>query len=48
MAETLILNWAEIEALVSPHEGLEPMRDAFRPGPTRRPCIPAWSVQEPT
>ena len=30
MAETLILNRAEIETLVSPTEALGPMRDAFR------------------
>ena len=36
MTETLILNRAEIEALMSPAEALGPMRDAFRLHSTRR------------
>jgi hypothetical protein len=36
MAETLILDRAEIQALVSSREALEPMRDAFRLYSTKR------------
>jgi hypothetical protein len=36
MAETLILDRAEIKALVSPQEALEPMRNAFRLYSTQR------------
>ena len=36
MAETLILDRAEIKALVSPREALEPMRNAFRLYSTKR------------
>src|SRR5438132_2378968 len=46
MAETLILNRAEIRALVSPHEALEPMRDAFRLYSTQR-TVPALRVPSP-
>src|SRR6516225_5652121 len=46
MAETLILNRAEIEALVSPHEALEPMRDAFRLYSTQR-TVPTLRVPPP-
>ena len=46
MAETLILNRAEIEALVSPHEALEPMRDAFRLYSTQR-TVPTLRVPSP-
>jgi ornithine cyclodeaminase/alanine dehydrogenase-like protein (mu-crystallin family) len=46
MAETLILNRAEIKALVSPREALEPMRDAFRLYSTQR-TIPALRVPSP-
>jgi ornithine cyclodeaminase/alanine dehydrogenase-like protein (mu-crystallin family) len=45
MAETLILNRAEIRALVSPHEALEPTRDAFRLYSTR--TVPALRVPSP-
>jgi ornithine cyclodeaminase/alanine dehydrogenase-like protein (mu-crystallin family) len=46
MAATLILNRAEIEALVSPHDALEPMRDAFRLYSTQ--CtVPALRVPSP-
>jgi ornithine cyclodeaminase len=46
MAETLILNRAEIKALVSPHEALEPMRDAFRLYSTQR-TVPTLRVPSP-
>jgi ornithine cyclodeaminase/alanine dehydrogenase-like protein (mu-crystallin family) len=46
MAETLILNRAEIKALVSPREALEPMRDAFRLYSTQR-TVPALRVPSP-
>ena len=46
MAETLILNRAEIEALMSPHEALEPMRDAFRLYSTQR-TVPTLRVPSP-
>jgi ornithine cyclodeaminase/alanine dehydrogenase-like protein (mu-crystallin family) len=46
MAETLILNRTEIEALVSPHEALEPMRDAFRLYSTQR-TVPTLRVPSP-
>src|SRR6516225_11752898 len=46
MAETLILNRAEIEALVSPHEALEPMRNAFRLY-SRQRTVPALRVPSP-
>src|ERR1700752_138172 len=46
MTETLILNRAEIEALMSPAEGLGPMRDAFRLHSTRR-RVPTLRVPSP-
>src|SRR6266436_6552597 len=46
MAETLILNRAEIEALVSPREALGPMREAFRLYSTQR-TIPALRLPSP-
>jgi hypothetical protein len=46
MAETLILNRAEIKALVSSREALEPMRDAFRLYSTQRK-VPALRVPSP-
>jgi ornithine cyclodeaminase/alanine dehydrogenase-like protein (mu-crystallin family) len=46
MAETLILNRTQIEALVSPHEALEPMRDAFRLYSTQR-TVPTLRVPSP-
>jgi ornithine cyclodeaminase/alanine dehydrogenase-like protein (mu-crystallin family) len=46
VAETLILNRAEIKALVSPHEALEPMRNAFRLYSTQR-SVPALRVPSP-
>src|SRR2546427_5117498 len=46
MAETLILNRAEIEALVSPHEALESMRDGFRLYSMQR-TVPALRVPSP-
>jgi ornithine cyclodeaminase/alanine dehydrogenase-like protein (mu-crystallin family) len=46
MAETLILNRAEIKTLVSPHEALEPMRDAFRLYSTQR-TVPTLRVPSP-
>ena len=46
MTETLILNRAEIKALVSPHEALEPMRDAFRLYSTQR-TVPTLRVPSP-
>jgi hypothetical protein len=46
MAETLILNRAEIKVLVSPHEALEPMRDAIRLYSTQR-TVPALRIPSP-
>jgi ornithine cyclodeaminase len=46
MAETLILSRVDIEALVSTHEALEPMRDAFRLYSTQR-TVPALRVPSP-
>ena len=46
MAETLILDRAEIKALVSPQEALEPMRNAFRLYSTQR-AVPALRVPSP-
>jgi ornithine cyclodeaminase len=46
MAVTLILKRAEIEPLVSPHEALEPMRDAFRLYSAQR-TVPALRVPSP-
>jgi ornithine cyclodeaminase/alanine dehydrogenase-like protein (mu-crystallin family) len=46
MAETLILNRAEIKALVSPAEALGPMRDAFRLYSTQR-AVPALRIPSP-
>lgn len=46
MAETLILNRAEIEALLSPSEVLTPMRDAFRLYSTTR-IVPALRLPSP-
>ena len=46
MAKTLILNRAEIKALVSPREALEPMRDAFRLYSTQR-TVPTLRVPSP-
>jgi len=46
MGETLILGRAEIKALVSPQEALEPMRNAFRHYSTQR-AIPALRVPSP-
>jgi ornithine cyclodeaminase/alanine dehydrogenase-like protein (mu-crystallin family) len=46
MAETLILSRTEIEALVSPRQALEPMRDAFRLYSTQR-TVPALRVPSP-
>ena len=46
MTETLILDRAEITALVSPHESLQPMRDAFRLYSTQR-TVPTLRVPSP-
>jgi len=46
MTETLILDRAEIEALMSPAEALGPMRDAFRLHSTRR-TVPTLRVPSP-
>src|SRR6516225_9330072 len=46
MAETLILDRVEIKALVSPHEALEPMRNAFRLY-SRQRTVPALRVPSP-
>src|SRR5215471_1320773 len=46
MAETLILDRAEIKALVSPREALEPMRNAFRLYSTQR-TAPTLRVPSP-
>ena len=46
MTETLILNRVEIEHLVSPHEALELMRDAFRLYSTQR-TVPTLRVPSP-
>ena len=46
MTETLILNRAEIKALVSPQEALEPMRNAFRLYSTQR-MVPTLRVPSP-
>jgi hypothetical protein len=46
MAETLILDRAEIKALVSPREALEPMRNAFRLYSMKR-MVPALPVPSP-
>jgi hypothetical protein len=46
MTETLILNRAEIEALMSPAEALGPMRDAFRLHSTGR-TVPTLRVPSP-
>jgi hypothetical protein len=46
MAETLILDRAEIKALVSPREALEPMRNAFRLYSMKR-LVPALRVPSP-
>src|SRR5215471_14239578 len=46
MAETLIFDRAEIQALVSPREALEPMRNAFRLYSTK-PMVPALRVPSP-
>jgi len=46
MAETLMLDRAEIKALVSPQEALEPMRNAFRFYSTQR-TVPTLRVPSP-
>src|SRR6516165_10423643 len=46
MAKTLILNRAEIEAVVSPAETLAPMRDAFRRHSIQR-AVPALRIPSP-
>jgi ornithine cyclodeaminase len=46
MAETLILDRAEIKALVSPREALAPIRNAFRLYSTKR-MVPALRVPSP-